>query len=82
MFHCDNCGRDFEELKNEKEEMGEHFGFLAYESFNVCPCCGSDNWVESKECKICGAEFYPEYGYQEECEECEKGEVRHGEIYR
>lgn len=38
---CDNCGRIFDEPITVKENMGEHFGFPAYEEWAACPYCKS-----------------------------------------
>lgn len=43
-YKCTNCGRllDAQDLKEMRDYMGEFWGTPAYETFNVCPYCGSE----------------------------------------
>lgn len=43
---CNDCNKEFdeEELASYQECVGECFGTLYYETFQICPYCHSDNW--------------------------------------
>lgn len=45
---CETCGRTFEddEYIIIRENMGEHFGFPAYEEWAACPYCKSTDISE------------------------------------
>ena len=55
MFKCNDCGRTFEEPKEYRESRGEFWGFPAYETIWLCPCCGGQDFEE-----------YREYVYEDE----------------
>lgn len=48
MLKCDDCGNTFEteDLDYYTECVGEFWGSPAYETFYVCPFCGSDCYGE------------------------------------
>lgn len=48
MLKCLYCGAIFEdsEAKKEREYMGEHFGYPAYDTVLVCPECGCSELEE------------------------------------
>lgn len=48
MLRCDDCGNTFEteDLDYYTECVGEFWGSPAYETFYVCPYCGSDCYEE------------------------------------
>ena len=48
MYKCNHCGEEFEVPRTERQLMGEYFGDKAYENYEVCPECGSDEWDEKK----------------------------------
>lgn len=48
MYVCLDCHGTFEEPISYKEKMGEFWGFPAYETFYICPCCGSSDYDEYK----------------------------------
>ena len=64
---CNECGTVFDMPDRIRENMGECFGFPAYEDRDVCPYCQSEDIEESIACKVCGEES--EY---EICEKCIK----------
>lgn len=49
-FKCD-CGCVFseEECGNRRELVGEFWGVPAYQNFNCCPECGSEDFYELEE---------------------------------
>ena len=51
MLRCDDCGNTFEaeDLGHYTECVGEFWGSPAYETFYVCPFCGSDCYRECDE---------------------------------
>lgn len=51
MLKCNDCGRTFEtkDLDSYQECVGEYWGTPAYETFYVCPYCGSDEYGEYNE---------------------------------
>lgn len=53
-YYCKDCGSYFDDLKKVSENRGECHGFPATETYDVCPCCGSDDWEEEKTCKATG----------------------------
>ena len=42
MYKCEECGNVFDEPKMVQECVGEFWGTPAYETWAVCPDCGSD----------------------------------------
>lgn len=46
FYRCLECGEIFDEPDEIRENVGEFWGTPAYESFNVCPCCKSDEIEE------------------------------------
>ena len=50
-YYCNNCGRFIEEedLDTREECVGEFWGRPAYEKFDVCPHCGSDEVIPEEE---------------------------------
>lgn len=51
MYICKDCGITFEEPVVFRENHGLEYG---YEEMTECPHCGSADFVEAKECKVCG----------------------------
>lgn len=47
MFHCIDCGIDFDEPAQWQESRGEYWGTPAYETCYSCPFCQGD--FEEKE---------------------------------
>ena len=48
QIHCNDCGMDFDpdELSSYTEHIGDCFGFPAYQTYSVCPLCGSEDLEE------------------------------------
>ena len=46
-YKCNNCGEIFDEPWEVRETHGFNDGF--YETFYVCPYCGSDDYEEEEE---------------------------------
>lgn len=44
MYRCKDCGAIFERPSWYEENVGEYWGFPAYETFYMCPCCNSDDF--------------------------------------
>ena len=42
MYYCQNCGAEFERPERRREDVGEYMGRTAYEDFDACPNCGSE----------------------------------------
>lgn len=57
MFVCKNCGSIFGTL-----QVGN--------GKSVCPDCGSTNWGEATQCKLCKDYFIPCPSYREYCDDC------------
>lgn len=51
MYICKDCGITFEEPATWREHHGLEYG---YETLSGCPHCGSGDYVETKECRVCG----------------------------
>lgn len=43
---CNQCGTEFEYPATYEECVGEFWGSPAYQTFYVCPVCGSDDYEE------------------------------------
>lgn len=43
MWKCYDCGAIFEEPATYQENVGDYWGAPAYESFDCCPNCKSDD---------------------------------------
>lgn len=74
MYYCQNCGAEFERPARCREAVGEYMGRTAYEDFEACPNCGSEEIDEMKKCEICG-EHVPEHKMaacvtRDVCEDC------------
>lgn len=54
MFICLDCEAEFEEPMTYYESQGEYFGAPAWEAFGACPCCGSTEYDEARQCDRCG----------------------------
>lgn len=48
-YKCCDCGKEFDEPGSYEECMGEFWGSPAYQTFYVCPVCGSDDYEENEE---------------------------------
>lgn len=58
MLFCKECKHisEEEDLKVYRNDCGYYAGMPAYEEFQYCPCCGSDDLTEYFEfCARCGA---------------------------
>ena len=42
MYKCNDCGEYFDEPDTHTEYLSEAWGQPIYESYDYCPCCGSD----------------------------------------
>lgn len=73
MFVCIDCGRVFEDSIHWKENIGEHFGFPAYEEFSGCPYCNGA-YTEAYRCDCCEEwivdDYYKTDDGQRYCEDC------------
>lgn len=71
MYICCECGQTFdeEEVRVEKELMGEYWGENAYAETYHCPYCGADDFTEAHKCNVCG-EWFEQESIEETCEEC------------
>ena len=71
MYKCLDCGHIFEdgEEKRYTENVGECFGFPAYQEFRSCPICGGD-FEETVRCEICGEEHLSEELNGGVCDSC------------
>lgn len=49
MYRCNDCGCEFEEPKEIKENMGEFWGMPAYETWYVCPNCNDNDYEEMED---------------------------------
>lgn len=49
MFKCHNCNSVFDEPMIYKECMGEYMGIPSYEIFEICPCCGDNDFDMEEE---------------------------------
>ena len=59
MYICNDCGAEFEYPKLEKEKFGEYWGAPAWETWGVCPGCGSDDMTLERTCPMCGEDYKP-----------------------
>ena len=68
-IRCENCRAIFDEdeVETRHEAVGEFWGQLAYDVYEVCPECGSDE-LEDIEIPYDECEDYPECDYN--CEGC------------
>ena len=48
LLRCNNCDEVFDEddLESRSECVGEFWGSPAYDSYGICPYCGSDDYDE------------------------------------
>lgn len=51
MYRCE-CGQIFDEPKIMQELMGEYSGVPAFDGFDVCPSCESDELTEIDLCPL------------------------------
>ena len=70
MLICNDCGEIFDDddLESRSECVGEFWGSPAYDSYGVCPYCGSDDYEEYVE----EEEEEDEYEEEEEPEDEEE----------
>lgn len=69
MYKCLDCGHVFETPDEFRENHGDPG--KGYESFGVCPECGSDDYEEVKQCSECGEWFSTDELYSCGCcEDC------------
>ena len=61
-YICERCKRHFnsEDANTRTECIGEFWGTPAYEDYDCCPYCGSDELAEAVACEICGKFHYEE----------------------
>ena len=79
MFKCYDCGATFDEPKTYREQMGEHFGVPAYDTFACCPHCNG-SFDEAVQCEKCEEYFFADElndGICDECLEEAKNEYRY-----
>lgn len=78
-YKCKECGHIFEEgeAKCYRENQGECHGAIAYETFTVCPCCGSSDFDETKRCKCCMGEFLENELFDGRCDDCLRNSITH-----
>jgi len=71
QMRCENCGwvGSDADLGTHREHRGEFWGAPAWETWSVCPCCGSEEYGEAYECEDCGAWGGLEPGY-DKCPAC------------
>ena len=71
-YFCLDCKGSCEsnELGSYSECVGEFWGSPAYQSFAVCPYCGSEEIVEAMECKVCGTVYPEDEIHGAVCDEC------------
>lgn len=79
-YHCDRCGKDFDEPKCHEDYESIDVGCgarlkVADLSYCECPYCGSDSYEECEDkiiCDICGNETDDDTLYNGEhlCDEC------------
>lgn len=55
-YKCYECGAEFDEPATYRECMGEFWGTPAYEEFDCCPVCKSDDIEEVTNSEDMGAE--------------------------
>ena len=67
MYKCCDCGREFDELCKKTELIGEYLGTPAYEEYNACPYCESDETTELDRCACGGYKSITE-NYCNDCE--------------
>ena len=48
QYYCRDCGNYFDEdeIETRKECVSEFWGAPAYQEYEACPCCGSDDFIE------------------------------------
>lgn len=49
MYKCNECKELFDEPDSYRENVGEFWGQPAYQTFYICPYCGSDDFDEYEE---------------------------------
>ena len=64
MYRCDECNKDFEELKALKDDAGVYY---------VSPCC-KEGYEEVYKCSLCGDYHYAEDIYKNICYKCAEKE--------
>ena len=71
MMFCENCHTAVSEddVIRKSECLGECHGVPAWNYYNTCPHCGSDEIYEAQTCPACG-EYYN--GEEDYCENCQK----------
>lgn len=56
MYICE-YDHVFDDPETERDKIGECFGSPAYQDFEYCPVCGSENFGEADICDNCGRYF-------------------------
>ena len=59
MYICNDCGSEFEDPKLERERLGEYWGAPAWETWGVCPSCGSTEIEMEDTCPMCNEHYKP-----------------------
>lgn len=88
MYYCNECKREFENLKHKKINLEVNYGISHLFSDNhyifidVCPFCGETDYEELKQCNQCEEWFNEDELYDTEeaigggcgylCEQCLK----------
>ena len=68
LLRCNNCDEVFDEddLESRSECVGEFWGSPAYDSYGVCPFCGSDDYDEYEDPEEDEEEEELEEGFEDE----------------
>lgn len=76
-YYCQSCQKliDDDDLKTVCERVGEYMGQDAYETYSVCPHCGSIEIEEAERCEKCGEYVAPEELIGGVCLDCFKSLV-------
>lgn len=60
MYYCKSCGSVFSQAEYTKNRK------------YVCPDCGSKDFSEANQCKICKDYFVSDSSYEKYCEDCKR----------
>lgn len=82
MYVCNRCGATTDEIESYTEWHGaegtSNYGEITFDK----PCRCGGNFVEAKECNLCGEWFDPDNMYDGICEECLKKETTEENAYK
>lgn len=68
MWYCRNCDTRFHDPETQTERVTDDP--VMYIPYGVCPYCGSDDYVEAVQCKVCGDYFDEEELIGGICKDC------------